>query len=155
MRFDARKEAPDMGRIYKRGGSNMYGCQGKVFPGTRVKVRNLGHFQNRMKPVPIHTPTPPFLGHTPERKMTRKVDHCEQQRSLRVRGTMKKSVPELIQCKWDVYATGRTMILPVPRGPLWPLVSRCHHTASNEVEGPVITWVQALGSYLEYLEGVS
>ena len=30
-----------------------------------------------------------------------------------------------------------------------------YDTALNEVESPVITWVQALRSYLSYLEGVS
>ena len=30
-----------------------------------------------------------------------------------------------------------------------------NRTALNEVESPVIIWVQALGPYLQYLEGVS
>ena len=34
-------------------------------------------------------------------------------------------------------------------------IGSCYDTALYEVESPVITWVLALGSYLEYLEGVS
>ena len=35
------------------------------------------------------------------------------------------------------------------------VTSTRYDTAVNEAESPVITWVQVLGSYLQYLRGVS
>lgn len=103
MCVDAREEAPFIYVEYTRGeAQTVTAAKAKYSRGTHAKVRKLARFQRRLEHGPIHTPTASFCIKTPrgtctkEQKSTEKVDDCEQQRQLRVRVTIQKSVSELV-----------------------------------------------------------